>query len=319
MKKLVILPGGYHPYHAGHKALYDATVAAFPRADVFVAATTDTSARPFPFPVKKFLAQQAGVPGNRFIQVKSPFRAEEITQMYDPEQTVLIFVRSTKDENKQPLPGGVKRDGTAAYLQPLRRNNLAPMSQHGYITYLPTVQFGPGMTSATEIRGKWPTMHAQEKIDLVRNMYPKTAGNERAAAKVVEIFDTVMSDDIREQLQGTALGGGAQGLQPGLGEATLINDPEQGHLIRPDGGMGTWDEDSLRSNLVRKFSDMLDMMRGREYGKLYQVLYRAGAVENMLQALQQYDAWRQKQGRRPVASGREINMADYVEEKKHSQ
>ena len=53
MKKLVIIPGGFHPYHAGHKALYDAAVDAFPTADIYVAATADTSTRPFPFKVKQ--------------------------------------------------------------------------------------------------------------------------------------------------------------------------------------------------------------------------------------------------------------------------
>ena len=53
MKKLVIIPGGFHPYHAGHKALYDAARTAFPSADVYVAATDDQSDRPFPFKIKK--------------------------------------------------------------------------------------------------------------------------------------------------------------------------------------------------------------------------------------------------------------------------
>ena len=47
LKKLVIIPGGFHPFHAGHKALYDAAVAQFPKADVFIAATDDKSNRPF--------------------------------------------------------------------------------------------------------------------------------------------------------------------------------------------------------------------------------------------------------------------------------
>ena len=94
MKQLVIMPGGFHPFHAGHAALYQSAVEAFPGADVYVAATNDTSTRPFPFQVKEKLAQLAGVPKGRFTQVKSPFRAEEITASYDPNTTQLIFVRS---------------------------------------------------------------------------------------------------------------------------------------------------------------------------------------------------------------------------------
>ena len=74
MKKLVIIPGGFHPFHAGHKALYDKAVETFPSADVYIAASDDRSERPFPFVIKKKLAQLAGVPPHRFIQVKSPFK-----------------------------------------------------------------------------------------------------------------------------------------------------------------------------------------------------------------------------------------------------
>ena len=106
----------------------------------------------------------------------------------------------------------------------------------------------------------------------------------------------------------------------GVDEAVLVNDPEQGHLIIPDGGMGTWTEETLRSNLARKFADMLQMVKDGQYKNLHHVLYDAGVVENMVTALQQYDRWRERQGRRPVARGREIDLAaDFVEEKKHSQ
>ena len=199
MKKLVIMPGGFHPWHAGHTALYKSAETVFPSADVVVAATADTSTRPFPFKLKKTLAQAAGVPANKFIQVKSPFRAEEITQLYDPNETQLIFVRSAKDMDQAPRPCGVKKNGEPAYLQPYKRNGLKPMSEHAYIAYLPVEQFGPGMTSATEIRGKWPTMNDKQKIALIKTIYPMAGANEAAAAKLAEILDSVLGgNDVAE-------------------------------------------------------------------------------------------------------------------------
>ena len=38
MKQLVIIPGGFHPFHAGHMALYRAAQSEFPEADIYVAA-----------------------------------------------------------------------------------------------------------------------------------------------------------------------------------------------------------------------------------------------------------------------------------------
>jgi len=191
MKKIVIMPGGFHPFHAGHMALYQSALDAFPDADVYVAATNDTSTRPFPFAIKEKLAKLAGVAPGRFVQVKSPFRAEEITSKYNPEQDVLIFVRSNKDKESQPKPGGEKKDGSPSYLQPYSKN-LQPFNKHAYMAYLPTVEFGPGMSSATEIRNAWPSLNEKRKMALVMSLYPKTQTNSRLAQTVVKMLDTAI-------------------------------------------------------------------------------------------------------------------------------
>lgn len=196
MKQVIIMPGGFHPFHAGHYALYQQAQDAFPGADVYVAATNDTSARPFPFAVKEKLAKLAGVKSGHFVQVKSPFQAREITANLDPANTQLIFVRSEKDANKPPQAGGVKKDGNPAYLQPYEgQGELAPMAQHAYMAYLPTVEFGPGMTSATEIRTAWPRLNEKRKTALVMSLYPATQKNPALAANVVKMLDTAMGTE----------------------------------------------------------------------------------------------------------------------------
>jgi hypothetical protein len=196
MTTIVIMPGGFHPYHAGHHALYQSAQRAFPDAEVFVAATNDTSSRPFPFAVKEKLAKLAGVESGHFVQVKSPFRAEEITSRFDPQRDVLIFVRSEKDAGSQPQPGGVKKDGSPGYLQPLLgAEKLEPFSKHAYMAYLPTVEFGPGMTSATQIRTAWPTLNEKRKTALVMSLYPAAQKNPRLAATVVKLLDAAIGTD----------------------------------------------------------------------------------------------------------------------------
>lgn len=194
MKTVVIMPGGFHPFHAGHYSLYNDAKKAFPGADVYVAATNDTSTRPFPFAVKEKLAQLAGVDAGRFVQVKSPFRAEEITQKYDPDNTVLIFVRSEKDATTPPRPGGIKKDGSPSYLQPMGQD-LKPMTQHAYMAYLPTVEFGPGITSASEIRAAWPRLDDRRKTAMVMSLYPRTQKNPRLAQTVVKMLDTAIGTE----------------------------------------------------------------------------------------------------------------------------
>jgi hypothetical protein len=216
MKQLVIMPGGFHPFHAGHAALYQSAREAFPSADVYVAATNDTSTRPFPFAIKEKLAKLAGVEPGHFVQVKSPFQALEITQKFNPEDTQLIFVRSEKDASKPPQPGGIKKNGEPSYLQPYNKNSTAPMSQHGYMAYLPTVKFGPGMTSATEIRNAWPQLNEKRKTALVMSLYPKTQSNPKLAANVVQMLDTAIGSEVAEN-QGWAATYEADGLTAGTG------------------------------------------------------------------------------------------------------
>ena len=166
--------------------------------------------RPFPFAVKEKLAKLAGVDAGHFVQVKSPFRAEEITSKFDPARDTLIFVRSDKDATKPPQGGGIKKDGTPAYLQPLLgAKRLEPFSKHAYMAYLPTVEFGPGMTSATEIRGAWPQLNDQRKTALVMSLYPKTQGNPKLAQTVVKLLDTAMLSEAINPMTANTAGAGA--------------------------------------------------------------------------------------------------------------
>lgn len=195
------MPGGFHPFHAGHMALYNSARKAFPDADLYVAATNSQETRPFPFAVKEKLAKVAGVAPGHFVQVKSPFQAKEITQHYNPEEDVLIFVRSEKDKNESPKPGGMKKDGTPAYFQPYTGKDMQPFAKHAYFAYLPTVEFGPGITSATEIRNAWPKLNEKRKTAMVMSLYPATQKNPKLAANVVAMLDQVMGgEDINEGL-----------------------------------------------------------------------------------------------------------------------
>ena len=192
MKQIVIMPGGFHPFHAGHYSLYQSAQKAFPNAEIFVAATNDQSERPFPFKIKEKLAKVAGVDPSHFVQVKSPFRPLEITDRFDSDEDIVIFVRSEKDKNEQPKPGAIKKDGTPGYFQPYTGKNLKSFNKHAYIHYLPTIQFGPGITSATEIRNVWPSLNDRQKIALVMSLYPATQQNQPLAKNVVKLLDAGM-------------------------------------------------------------------------------------------------------------------------------
>jgi hypothetical protein len=220
MKQLVLISGGFHPFHPGHLSLYQAAKETFPNADVVVAATNDTSSRPFPFKIKQNLAQVSGVPPENFVEVSKQFDRKDpaiASRIKNPNDTVLIFVRSDKDQNTPPLPAALdpatgqlplakrgpnKGQPVSDYLQYLAGNedNIQPMTQHAYMAYLPTEEFGSGMTSASEIRAEWPNLDQDGKIDRVKSLYPLTQTNPALAKNVVGMLDTAIGKKITEVL-----------------------------------------------------------------------------------------------------------------------
>jgi len=187
---VAIMPGGFHPFHPGHKSLYDWAVKTFGQSNVYVAATADTSTRPFPFDVKKKLAAMAGVPGDRFLQVKSPFNNREYADLLDGD-TALVFVRSQKDKNEQPLPDQTKKNGEPGYLRTYTGKDLNTADEMGYMAYGPTINFdfsGMKIKSASELRATWPEMSDEDKLRAAKLMY----GN--GAPVAVKLLNQALGD-----------------------------------------------------------------------------------------------------------------------------
>ncbi len=204
MKKIVVLPGGFHPFHAGHLALYKQALAKFKDADVYMAASDNQKDRPFPFKVKQLLATEvAGIPKNRFVQVSgSPFQPDVITNNYTSTEDALIFIRSDKDRKTGPLPDQIRKsDGKMGYYisYPLGKDPaLEPFADHAYIDYLDVVPFAGGMTSATEIRNAWPKLDELGKIELIKGMYPEEEMTVPKVKKISQILDSVLMGELVE-------------------------------------------------------------------------------------------------------------------------
>ena len=236
MKKVVVISGGFHPFHAGHMSLYNAAKKAFPDAQVIVGATNVQTDRPFPFNIKQKLAQVSGVPPKDFVEVTRQFSAEDpaiLQKIGDLNNTAVIFVRSEKDRNEQPkgLPlnpavdeipvasrGPNKGKPMKLLDYDVNADNLQPASQHTYMAYLPTVKFGPGITSASEIRELWdawtkvlldpnstPKQKAKAKelkTTMVNSLYPATQKNPELATNVVQLLDFGMDVESVEEGKG---------------------------------------------------------------------------------------------------------------------
>ncbi len=206
------MPGGFHPFHPGHKSLYDWAIKQFGQTNVYVAATNDTSTRPFPFDVKKQLASFAGVPPTNFIQVKSPFNLNSYTGLL-ADGTALVFVRSEKDRNEQPQPDKTKKDGTPGYIKSWTGKDMEDYVSSGYMAYGPTQEFqfsGVDIKSASELRNAWPSMAPEDKRKAAEEMYP---GKGIEAAKLLDnALGSEQEESVKEWV-GPALKGGKYSFQ----------------------------------------------------------------------------------------------------------
>lgn len=195
MANIVIMPGGFHPFHAGHAALYNSIKEKYGEgSDIYVAASNNQKERPFPFEIKAKLAQLSGVQPGEFVQVKSPFVPTEITSKYDPDKDTIVFVRSEKDKNEYPKPGAVKKDGSPGYFQHIdtAKKGTQPFSKVGYMDYLPVKEFA-GITSATQIRDTWPKLNDEQREEFVTHIYPNLKDNNKLIKNVVKLLSKGMS------------------------------------------------------------------------------------------------------------------------------
>lgn len=181
MNFLVIYPGRFQIFHKGHKASYDYLTKTFGENNVFVS-TSDAQApitSPFSFSDKVKMMTNTGISSGKIVQVKNPYRAQEITsQVDDPSDTVLIFALSEKDmrSDKPRFTFGTKKDGSPTYMQPWsdEKNGHEPMTKHAYVMVVPTVTFKVldlDANSASELRKLYIESDDNTREQIITELY----------------------------------------------------------------------------------------------------------------------------------------------------
>ena len=179
MNYLVIYPGRFQPFHLGHQASYDYLTKHYGENSVYIATSdlTDPETSPFTFADKVDMATKLNIPSNHIVQVKNPYRADEIVgQLSDEEKatTALIFAVSAKDGERFSFKP--KKDGSPSYLQPLPENlkKLKPITKCAYVTITPTVNFkvkGADANSATQIRQLYRDGNDADRAQIITDLY----------------------------------------------------------------------------------------------------------------------------------------------------
>lgn len=199
-KTVVIIPGGFHPFHAGHKSLYDYAKSKYPTADIYFVASDSTKTRPFTYEQKVELAGLMGVNRSQFVKVINPFRPVEVLKNYDPNSTVVVFIRSEKDRDTTP---DIDNDG---FLKPIV-NNPDSFKRISYVDYAPVVEFdvdGRNLDSASEIRSAYSmASDDNEKIEILKSVYPSLASDTSKLKKVFDMFNDALKNTIAENSKNT--------------------------------------------------------------------------------------------------------------------
>jgi phosphopantetheine adenylyltransferase len=185
MQVLVIYPGRFQPLHRGHQAVFQKLQEEY-GDNVYIATSdkTDGEHSPFNYHDKTVMARAADIPLDKVVQVKSPYSPSEITKLFDPNNTVLIFVVGVKDMEIDPrFKFEDKKDGTKSYLQKFKDEEVAePMSKHGYIMSAPTVEFellGAPITSATQVRKLYAASDDVKRDKILKDLYGNSSSEIR--------------------------------------------------------------------------------------------------------------------------------------------
>lgn len=207
MKTLVVYGGRFQPPHKGHLASYKHLTNKF-GDNVFMASADKAQGPkdPFSWEEKKKIALNMGVPAGKFIKVKSVYNAESIQEAipYNPDETVLILAVSQKDgdrlisKNTDEEGYALKKDGTRAAIQWLRKDAKPVSEGHIYAVVTPTVEFevlGRPVTGATQIREMYATADDKKRQQILHDLY-----GDKVTSQLRTLFDKRLDIVKTEQL-----------------------------------------------------------------------------------------------------------------------
>jgi hypothetical protein len=176
---IAIYPGRFQPFGKHHANAFKWLQQQFGQPNAFIVTSdkVDPPKSPFNFQEKKQIVSQYGF--NNIIQVKNPYKAEELMKNFNPEDTAVVFMVGSKDMQEDPrFKIGTKKDGSPSYFQSYKDNkgNLQGFDKHGYLITAPHISIaipGYGEMSGTELRNVLgtKTVSRDEKAKIFKDIF----------------------------------------------------------------------------------------------------------------------------------------------------
>jgi len=182
-KLFVIYPGRFHPWHKGHKGVFDYLSTKYGGNEVYITTTdkVELPKSPFTFDEKAKMMVLTGIPLNKIIKVVQNYNVQNLVGKIpiDINRDSIIFVVSEKDMAEDPrFSKFTKKDGSPTYLQPIPKNltKLQPAITHGYIDTVPTTDFtvlGMPARSASQLRTQYTNLTSQNRKEFIKDLFGK--------------------------------------------------------------------------------------------------------------------------------------------------
>ena len=157
-KVIAIYPGRFQPFAKHHAAAFLWLQKQFGKDNTYIATSdkVELPKSPLNFKEKKAIINMYGF--KNIVQVKNPYKAEEILSKFDPNTTAVVFMVGEKDMKEDPrFKIGTLKSGNASYFQDYNKNkdNMQGYDKHGYLIVAPHISLnvpGYGEMSGTEVR-----------------------------------------------------------------------------------------------------------------------------------------------------------------------
>lgn len=166
---IAIYPGRFQPFGRHHAESFKWLSSKFGKDKSYIATSdvVNLPKSPLNFKEKKEIISKYGL-GSNLVHVKNPYKAEEITQKYDPKTTAIVFMVGEKDMKEDPrFKIGKKKDGGDSYFQEYKPGmKMQGYMEHGYLIVAPHTSFkitGFGEMSGTTIRQALSSKSAPEQ------------------------------------------------------------------------------------------------------------------------------------------------------------
>jgi hypothetical protein len=165
-KIIAIFPGRFQPFHKDHHAKFKWLEKQFGTKDTFIV-TSDTvkiPKSPFNFNEKKKIINSYGV--KNVVQIKNPYKAEELLSKYDPETTAAVFMVGQKDAGRL---GG-------KFFRPWKGEATVGYKEGAYTIIAPELRGSEySGTQVRQILGS--DMDNQEKVKIFKKIFGHTKSN----------------------------------------------------------------------------------------------------------------------------------------------